>query len=242
MPGSGEDNPPPPTPQEVAELDVSEHSAEDADNAVATADLKLIVGVSAALGGLFVFIIMIGAHSVLRRGQKAGGEGGGVSGSSSPASSVRGVVLEAALEAGGAQAARNSHALSSAPSDRLGAVSAGSSTPSGRLGAGSHGGVQAASSAPRPPMGRASAGLSACTQLNAAGMKEAANAVGRNETALLSPTGLAALARAQGAQLKRGDPRAGLRDEAGLQRRSSPAGNSPPGGRCVAARHTSHGR
>ena len=231
-PGSGEvgsgDTPPPPSPasatppplsptppphQTLAQIYVSERSADDTGGSALTDDHVLFAVVCASVSALTVFVIMMGVRSVLG-GRKAGSAAGG--GDTEGGGSERSEAARARAQRWGSPHNSIGGAAETGDVglevDDFGACEP--HVPSSRAGGELGGDVALAEpSAPRPSLGRASAGLSEDVRASAALSRQL------NKLAMISATGRAALARAQGARLKRADSRAALRRdvEAGLQ-------------------------
>lgn len=204
-----------------------------------TDDHVLFAVVCASVSALTVFVIMMGVRSVLG-GRKAGSAAGG--GDTEGGGSERSEAARARAQRWGSP-----HNSIGGPAetgdvglevDDFGACEP--HVPSSRAGGELGGDVALAEpSAPRPSLGRASAGLSEDVRASAALSRQL------NKPAMISATGRAALARAQGARLKRADSRAALRRdvEAGLQGQSARgetwrACRGSPSQACLGLAHT----
>ena len=195
----------------LAQIDVSEHAADEDAGAAVTADHMLFAVVSASVAALTVFVIMMGVRSVLGGGRKAGSAAGAgdIEGGGSERSDA---ARERAQRWGAASAAGSPTETGDVGLEVDGAGGYEPHAPSSRAGGELDGDVALAEpKAPERPMGRASAGLS--EEVRASAALHAALSRHLNEPAMTSATGQAALARAQGARLKRADSRAALRKD-----------------------------
>ena len=201
----------------LAQIDVSERPADEAAGAAVTADHMLFALVSSSVTALAVFVIMMGVRSVFRGGRKAGsaaGAGDTEGGGSGRSEAAR----ERAQRWGAASAAGSPTETGDVGLEVDGAGGFEPHAPSSRAGGELDGDVALAEpKAPERPMGRASAGAGLSEEVRASAALH--TALSRHlKPAMISATGRAALARAQGARLKRADSRAALRKdmEAGL--------------------------